>query len=221
MTAGDAHVSPCGCPACRQARRTVDRLARTALRRLEAEAAIRTESPREAAAAPRPLRPGPFSLPGIRVLWGPAVAIPTANADAFLAGRAGPLPPDLRRTFCLYAIELAGRPVYVGMAAGSTVASRLRAHWALARRPAGRRPARGDLARLQPILARAVQAGGSIAARVGAVPSLGPYRPDRKVLHAVEALAANLLLARAGPATAYDPTTWTFETPPTDPRSRR
>ena len=214
MTVSDAHVSPCGCRACRRARRTIDRLARTALRRLEAEAASRNEGPTEAA-APRSLRPGPFPLPGLLVLWGPSVPIPPARADAFLAGRAEPLPPDLRRTFCLYAIELAGRPVYVGMAAGSTVASRLRAHWALARSPTDRRPSRGDLARLHPLLARAAKAGGSIAARVGAVPSWGPYRPDRKVLHAVEALAANLLLARAGPAAAYDPSTWTFETPPT------
>lgn len=212
MTPGSDHPAPCGCARCRSGRRAVDRLARSALRRLEAEPSLDgSEDAAETAESARSMRTGPMALPGLTVLWGPPVRIPAANADAFLAGRAGPLPASFRRRFCLYAIEVDGRPVYVGMAPSSPVASRLRAHLALVRRPAAPRGPRGDLARLQPILARALEAGRTLSARVGVVPAWGPYRADAKALHAAEVLAANLLLARGGTGVAYDPATWTFE----------
>jgi|DewCreStandDraft_4_1066084.scaffolds.fasta_scaffold00168_71 hypothetical protein len=212
MTPASDHPAPCGCPRCRSRRQAIDRLARSAIRRLEAETGtVRPADAAETAPSPGPMRTAAMALPGLTVSWGPPVRIPAANADAFLAGRAGPLPASLRRRFCLYAIELDGQPVYVGMAPSSTVASRLRAHLALARRPVGPRGGRGDLARLQPILARALGAGRALAARVGVVPAWGPYSADAKTLHAAEALAANLLLARGGAGVAYDPATWTFE----------
>ncbi|MDW8125221.1 MAG: hypothetical protein RMK73_06040 [Geminicoccaceae bacterium] len=186
----------------RGGRRGIDRLTRDTLRRLEAEAG----GPVATAAALRTLRAGPMALPGLALLWGPSIRIATANGNTTL-------PRELERRFCLYAIEVDGRPVYIGMAAGATVAQRLRAHLALARRPGTAFSRRGDLARLHSILVAARANRKSIAARIGVVSDWGPYRRDRKVLHAAEALAANLLLAGTPDTVAYDPSTWTFETP--------